>query len=79
MEYGYRMDFVVEELVVIELKRVEALSRLHEAQILTYVKFAEKPAGLLINFNTLVLKDFSNNASVALINSPWLSVSALSN
>lgn len=57
LEYGYRMDFVVEELVVVELKSVEALSRLHEAQILTYMKFAEKPAGLLINFNTLVLKD----------------------
>ncbi len=57
LECGYRMDFVVEELVVVELKSVEVLSRLHEAQILTYMKFAEKPAGLLINFNTLVLKD----------------------
>jgi GxxExxY protein len=51
------MDFVVENKVVIELKRVELINPVHEAQILTYMKFSEKPAGLLINFNVLILKD----------------------
>ncbi|WP_439559490.1 GxxExxY protein [Dyadobacter sp.] len=57
LEYGYRMDFVVENAVVVELKSVEALNPIHEAQILTYMKFAEKKVGLLINFNVLVLKN----------------------
>nr|WP_310589487.1 GxxExxY protein [Dyadobacter sandarakinus] len=50
------MDFVVENAVFVELKGVEALNLVHEAQILTYMKFAEKKIGLLINFNVLVLK-----------------------
>jgi GxxExxY protein len=57
LEYGYRLDFVVENMVIVELKSVEFLNPVHEAQILTYMKFAKKPAGLLINFNVLVLKD----------------------
>ncbi|MCE7062963.1 GxxExxY protein [Dyadobacter sp. CY343] len=57
LEYGYRMDFVVENAVVVELKSVEALNPIHEAQILTYMKFAEKKVGLLINFNVLILKN----------------------
>ncbi|CAG5073842.1 hypothetical protein DYBT9623_04949 [Dyadobacter sp. CECT 9623] len=57
LEYGYRMDFVVENAVVVELKSVEALNPVHEAQILTYMKFAEKKVGLLINFNVLILKN----------------------
>ena len=57
IEYGYRMDFVVENLVVVELKSVEAISPVHTAQILTYMKFAKKDAGLLINFNVSLLKN----------------------
>lgn len=57
LDYGYRMDFVVENAVVVELKSVEALNPIHEAQILTYMKFAEKKVGLLINFNVLILKN----------------------
>ncbi|MCE7042099.1 GxxExxY protein [Dyadobacter sp. CY312] len=57
IEYGYRMDFVVENLVVVELKSVEAISSVHTAQILTYMKFAEMDAGLLINFNVSMLKN----------------------
>ena len=57
LEYGYRIDLLVENAVVIELKSVEILHPLHEAQILTYMKFAEKKVGLLMNFNVLVLKD----------------------
>ena len=47
-------------MVIVELKSVEFLNPVHEAQILTYMKFAKKPAGLLINFNVLVLKDGIN-------------------
>lgn len=57
LEYGYRMDFLVERRIVVELKSVEALHPVHEAQLLTYMKFAEKKVGLLINFNVTILKD----------------------
>jgi GxxExxY protein len=57
LEQGYRIDLLVEGLIVVELKSVEILNPVHEAQILTYMKFAEKKIGLLINFNVLVLKD----------------------
>ena len=57
LEYGYRIDLIVENAVVIELKSVDILHPLHEAQLLTYMKFAEKKVGLLMNFNVLVLKD----------------------
>jgi GxxExxY protein len=57
LDYGYRMDFLVENQVVIELKSVEALHPLHEAQTLTYLKFSSKKTALLINFNVLILKD----------------------
>jgi GxxExxY protein len=57
IEYGYRMDFIVESQVIVELKSVEAIHNVHTAQILTYMKFAEINAGLLINFNVSVLKN----------------------
>jgi GxxExxY protein len=57
LEYGYRIDLLVENTVVIELKSVDILHPLHEAQILTYMKFSDKKVGLLMNFNVLVLKD----------------------
>ena len=57
IEYGYRMDFVVENQVIIEIKSVEAISIVHTAQILTYMKFAEMNAALLINFNVSILKN----------------------
>jgi GxxExxY protein len=57
LECGYRIDILVEKIVVIELKTVEAIIPVHEAQILTYMKFAGKPVGLLINFNVTVLKN----------------------
>ncbi len=57
LECGYRIDIIVENLVIIELKSVDAISPVHVAQILTYMKFAEKKIGLLINFNVLRLKD----------------------
>ena len=57
IEYGYRMGFVVENQVVVELKSVEVINNVHTAQILTYMKFSEMNAGLLINFNVSVLKN----------------------
>jgi GxxExxY protein len=57
LECGYRIDILVEDSVLLELKTVEAFSPVHEAQILTYMKFAEKKIGLLINFNVSLLKN----------------------
>jgi GxxExxY protein len=56
LECGYRIDILVENLVVIELKVVDVVNPVHEAQILTYMKFANKSIGLLINFNVTVLR-----------------------
>ena len=57
LEQGYRIDLLVENLVIVELKVVEALTTVHEAQILSYLKFSGCPVGLLINFNVQLLKD----------------------
>ena len=57
LEAGYRADMLVEDTVLVELKSVEALSPIHTAQMLTYLKLSGKPVGLLINFNVPVLKD----------------------
>lgn len=57
LECGYRIDILVEDTVIIELKSIEAFAPVHEAQILTYLKFAQKTIGLLINFNVTLLKN----------------------
>lgn len=57
LDCGYRIDILVEEEVVIELKTVEKLLPIHEAQLLTYLKMMDKRLGLLINFNVPVLRD----------------------
>lgn len=57
LDAGYRIDLLVEKEVVIELKSTECLAPVHEAQTLTYLKFAKKRIGLLMNFNTLKLTD----------------------
>ena len=57
LDYGYRIDILVENSVIIELKAIDAINPVHEAQILTYMRFANIPLGLLINFNVTVLKD----------------------
>ena len=56
LECGYRIDLLVENKVVIELKSVEALNDVHLAQILTYLKLGEYKLGLLMNFNVSLLK-----------------------
>ncbi|MBA3704809.1 MAG: GxxExxY protein [Bacteroidetes bacterium] len=57
LECGYRIDILVENAVIIELKSVEEFNDVHEAQILTYMKFSKNRIGLLINFNVSLLKD----------------------
>ena len=57
LDCGYRIDLLVEEEVIIELKTVEKLLPIHEAQLLTYLKMMDKRLGLLINFNVPVLRD----------------------
>jgi GxxExxY protein len=56
LDCGYRIDIMVENIVVVELKCVDTFNPVHEAQILTYMKFANKQIGLLINFNVKLLK-----------------------
>ena len=57
LDCGYRLDFLVEDGLVVELKAVEQLLRIHEAQLITYMKLTKAPVGLLINFNVRLLKD----------------------
>jgi len=57
LDHGYRMDLLVEDKVVIELKAVDKIIDVHEAQILTYLKWGDYKLGLLINFNSPLLKN----------------------
>lgn len=56
LDCGYRLDFLVEETVVVELKSVKELTDLHKAQLLTYLKLSNRKLGLLLNFNVNRLK-----------------------
>jgi GxxExxY protein len=57
LDCGYKLDVIVEDLVVVELKTVQELLPIHDAQLLTYLKISGYQLGLLINFNVPVLKD----------------------
>jgi len=57
LECGYRIDLLVEGLVVVEIKSVDALAPIHEAQVMSYLKLSGCKLALLINFNVRVLKD----------------------
>ncbi|HZF00553.1 MAG TPA: GxxExxY protein [Methylomirabilota bacterium] len=57
LDCGYRLDLVVEQKVIVELKTVETLMPIHEAQLLTYLKLSGLTLGLLINFNVPMLKN----------------------
>jgi GxxExxY protein len=59
LDCGYRADFFVEDSLILELKSVEQVQSVHDAQLLTYMKFAGVRSGLLINFNVKRLKDGS--------------------
>ena len=57
LDCGYRLDLLVEESIIVEIKAIEKLEPIHEAQLLSYLKLSKCPVGLLINFNVKVLKD----------------------
>jgi GxxExxY protein len=57
IDAGYRLDIVIENALIIELKAVEQLAPVHTAQLLTYLKLSNIRTGLLINFNTPLIKD----------------------
>ena len=57
IDCGYRLDMVVEGTVIVEIKAVERLLPVHQAQILTYLKLSKHPIGLLLNFNVPMLRD----------------------
>ena len=57
LDCGYRLDLVVEDRVIVEIKSVDGLAPIHEAQLLTYLRLSGKRVGLLINFNVPLLKD----------------------
>jgi GxxExxY protein len=54
---GYRVDLLIEQELIVELKAVDQILSIHEAQLITYIKLAEVPTGLLLNFNVKYLKD----------------------
>jgi GxxExxY protein len=56
-DQGFRIDLLVEDLLVVELKSVDKIKGIHKKQLLTYLKLTHKPLGLLINFNEILLKD----------------------
>ena len=57
LDCGYRLDIVVQDELIIELKAVDRLLPIHDAQLLTYLRLSGRKVGLLINFNTILLKD----------------------
>ena len=74
LEYGYRLDLVVEGTVIVEVKAVERLERVHSVQLLSYLRFAKCPLGLLFNFHAgfltrdglkRIVNDFPANSRVA--------------
>lgn len=57
LDLGYRLEFVIADKLVVEIKALEALHPVHRAQLLSYLRLSGKPLGLLINFHVLHLKD----------------------
>ncbi|MDH7516189.1 MAG: GxxExxY protein [Bacteroidota bacterium] len=57
LDCGYRLDFVVQQTVILEVKSVDRLLPIHDAQLLTYMRLCNMPVGLLLNFNVPLLRD----------------------
>jgi len=57
IDLGYRIDLIVEDLVIIEIKSVEAINPVHQAQLLSYIRLSGRNVGLLINFHVAHLRD----------------------
>lgn len=60
LDIGFRLDLLVENTIIIEIKSVEVLLPVHKKQLLTYLKLANKPLGILVNFNASTLEDKVN-------------------
>ena len=56
LDCGYRLDFLVEERVIVEVQAVDVLAPIHRAQVITYLKLLKCPVGLLVNFNVTALR-----------------------
>ena len=65
LEVGYRIDLLVQDSIIVELKSVDSLIPVHKAQLLTYLKLARKEVGLLLNFNAMHLR----NGIIRVVNS----------
>jgi GxxExxY protein len=61
IEVGYRIDLLVSESVIVELKSVDKIAPIHKAQLLSYLKLSNKKVGLLINFNVELLKNWNHS------------------
>lgn len=57
IDVAYRLDLVVDDLLIVEIKAVEAISELHQAQLISYLRLVNFPLGLLINFNVPLIRD----------------------
>jgi GxxExxY protein len=57
LQHGYKMDLLIEDKVIVELKCVEKILEVHEAQILTYMRHAKIRRGLILNFNVVLMKE----------------------
>lgn len=57
LDCGYRLDVVLADVIVVELKSVESFAPIHEAQMLSYLRLSQKPLGYLLNFNVCLLKN----------------------
>jgi GxxExxY protein len=64
---GFRLDLLVEDTIIVEIKSVEKIRDVHKKQLLTYLRLSKKPLGLLINFNQALLK----NGITRIINTPY--------
>jgi GxxExxY protein len=56
LDCGYQLDIIVEDTVILELKSIDRIASIHDAQLLTYMKLLNKPVGFIINFNVPVLR-----------------------
>ncbi len=62
LDCGYRLDLIVEDAVIVEIKAIEHLSPIHDAQVISYLRLADKRVGLLINFRVQLLKKVSSES-----------------
>ncbi len=78
LDCGYRMDLVVEDSIVVEIKAIEQLAPIHQAQLLSYLRLSGRHVGLLINFHVRVLKDWLKRIVNEFPDSALSAVSAVS-